>query len=285
MILFLDSISRETVDPVKILLMASASTTLIIYSLPTDAIIPFPLQNGDFGWDWSGNFKFGVLFILVIVGVLFFYTVLKICLHSPPKFRIHSIVLLIGAFLLGILPLIYVATNLNLVYLGIEGIIMGVGAIICAIVIWRHPQIIFILPFEAVSLTVISTRSGIPLYSHSWKESSMTVNDTLFSGMIQGISGILNEAVHKGNIREIRMDEGLLTINHNKESEVAFVLISTKTSKVLRNGLALFAQKFVLEFRNALKTPEMLDAFTRASEWIPEIFSFIPESKNPVLPQ
>ena len=74
------------------------------------------------------------------------------------------------------------------------------------------------------------------------------IDHDLFSGMFQGISLILNEAVGKGNVREIVLDEGILLIKRSKKHPVACVLIVSKSSKSLRQALNAFSEKFFKEF-------------------------------------
>ncbi len=53
MVLFLDSLSRESVDPWKICGAAVLSTFLLCTAWSPDAIVYFSIGPGLYGWDWG----------------------------------------------------------------------------------------------------------------------------------------------------------------------------------------------------------------------------------------
>jgi hypothetical protein len=273
----LDSISKDTVEPIKIAVVSAISALLIYSSLEENAIIPLPLTGGYIGWDWNGSFKLSILLISAYISIAWFYFCLKIYINSPKNIKLHAFFLLWGAFFVGILPLILVATNLNILFLGSEAICMSIGAIICTIEFAKFPKLIFILPFKAINLTVINTTGGLPLFKYNWVTESESVDEMLFSGMIQGISCILNEAVHKGEAQEIKMKNGILILNYDSNYPLAFVLVSTKSSKMLKAGLELFAKRFILKFSHVKFSDIATDVYQEYAETLlKECFSFIP---------
>ncbi len=79
----------------------------------------------------------------------------------------------------------------------------------------KKPKLGYVLPFKALRLTIINTESGIAIFTHDWTKDESLVDNVLFSGMMQGISGILNESLKKGNIKEIILDKANLLIEHS----------------------------------------------------------------------
>ncbi len=277
MVLFLDSISRETVDPWKICGAAVVSTFLLATAWSPDAIIPFSIGPGIAGWDWGGNFKIATYIIFLFVGLLYFYYCTKIYLHSTKKLKRDALILWLGSILVSIIPFVLVATNVYLQVLGIEAIVQGIGVWLCAREFASHPQLAFVLPFKVTSLTVMNSKSGLPLFSYRWDKSHKDFDEMLFSGMLQGIGGILNEAMNQGYVREVRMSRGLLLLHHVKKHNLAFVLATTKMSSILGNALDVFADNFVIEFSSCLDQINIADRFNGATELIRKFFSFIPE--------
>ncbi len=277
MVLFLDAISRETVDPWKICGVGVFSTFLLCTSWSADAIIPFSIGAGRFGWDWGGNFKIATYCMFLFVGLLYLYYCMKILWHSPKKLKREALILCVGSLLVSIIPFVLVATNVYLQVLGIEAIVQGIGVWLCAREFAGHPQLAFVLPFKVTSLTVMNSSNGLPLFTYRWDKSHEDFDETLFSGMLQGIGGILNEAMHQGEVREVRMSRGILLLQHVKKYNLAFVLATTKTSSILHNALDTFASNFIIRFSGILDQINIVDRFNGATELIRKFFSFVPE--------
>ena len=141
------------------------------------------------------------------------------------------------------------------------------------------PELAFVLPFKVSHLTVLSTESGIPLFTHAWVKSEVRIDDALFTGMLQGITGFLNEAINKGNVRQIELDQGVLLIRRSDEYPVACVLVANKSTRLLRQSLDAFATRFFAEFAPYFThiSATSLDNFQNASHLISETMPFIPE--------
>jgi hypothetical protein len=102
------------------------------------------------------------------------------------------------------------------------------------------------------------------------------VDENLFSGMIQGISAILQESVHRGSAKEILLDDAVMIFHRPPTTTIAFVLVSTKTSSTLRSSLEVFGQRFVTTYRKYI-TPEPITEVTpfACSELLRESFPFL----------
>ena len=73
LILLTDSISRVGRDPKKLVLVSASSAILVYTSLQPNSITTFLLENGDYGWDWQGDFKVSFMFLSIILMLLLTY--------------------------------------------------------------------------------------------------------------------------------------------------------------------------------------------------------------------
>ena len=62
-----------------------------------------------------------------------------------------------------------------------------------------------------------------------------------------------------------------------KEFSLAFVMVSTQSSKALRDSLGQFASRFVTVFQNKLKNRVNVQLFANANHLIKECFPFLPD--------
>jgi hypothetical protein len=114
--------------------------------------------------------------------------------------------------------------------LGLSGLVMLAAISSITIAFARQPKLAYVLPFKAYRLTVLDTGGGTPIYNHTWQPSKEQVDETLFSGMLQGVSVILKESLNQGNVREISMDEGIMILQRSLAKNIACVLVASKSS-------------------------------------------------------
>jgi hypothetical protein len=156
-------------------------------------------------------------------------------------------------------------------------LVFGLLCLTSIMVLKNEPNLIYLLPFKVIHLTVFDTTSGIPIYTYSWKTDPKNVNNDLFTGMIQGISLLLKESLNQGNLEEIKMHEGKLIIQRIKDTPIACILITTRISKTLRDALRTFADQFNEKFSPYFNNTNKIDQFKDASEIIKSCFAFVPE--------
>ena len=103
----------------------------------------------------------------------------------------------------------------------------------------------------------------------------------LFSGMIEGISAILREAVRQGETKEIRLAKGLLILSQDPKLSLVFVLVTTKNASILHEALNEFAASFANFYREDLNLNGDINyaEFKQAEQLIHEHFSFLPSPK------
>ena len=276
MSLLFDSVSRESIDPKKLIIISIFATAIVFISFDPNAVVYNYFPNGEIGLLMGGNFRIinSILF-LFIIGMYAFYT-LKIHWKAPKNLKLYSYINLFGALAV-VGSVIIVLIGLNKIIPGIDFLIVAIAGLFTAIAFVKEPRLAYILPFKVMRLTVIDTKSGISIFNHNWKAGETLVDESLFSGMLQGISAILNEAVGKGNVRGILLDQALLIIKRNEEYPIACVLIATKSTKSLRQALNSFSDKFITQFSQFFSDTSMVSNFESASDLIEECFPFVPE--------
>ncbi len=277
-ILLLDSISRETIDPKKICLFSILATAYVIFSLEPNAIIQITFPNMESSFTWSGNLAIsGILFIGYIGFLLAYYTI-KIFLSAPKNLQ-YSVLFLVGGPIIGIFVPITMLLRLHYIIPGSNGVFFAVGTLLMTIAMYKHPQLAYILPFKVIRLSVFQSETGFGLFTKTWSKSADLAYEDLFSGMLLGITALMNESLNKGNIREIHLEQGILLIKESLEFPIAFVLISNKSSSVLRGALSIFADKFIKQFDSSFSNLNLniTSEFKAASTLVDECFKFIPE--------
>ena len=156
-------------------------------------------------------------------------------------------------------------------------VVHGVGAFITVIVIWQEPKLIYVLRFKAYRIIVLETGSGTSLYKYDWAE-LRNIDENFFSMMLQAISSVLNELLHKGEVREVHTDQAVLLIQHNLQFPIASVMIASKSCKSLRYGLKEFNEQFVSKFSSDIEQNyHNVSRFKDAITLVKKVFDFVPE--------
>ena len=94
--------------------------------------------------------------------------------------------------------------------------------------------------------------------------------------VLQAVGSILDEVLKKGEIREIKMDQAVLLIQHEKKSPVASVLVTSKSSKSLKYGLKKFNSEFIETFQSQFDGLYEVSRFKGAQKIVDHIFDFVP---------
>lgn len=276
-ILLIDSITKETVDPIKLTLVGVLITASFILSLDLNSVYINFYPNGELGVFQGGNLRIVNTLIYIYAGILIIYYTAKIFQNTPKKLKIYSGLYLSGIMVVGIGGVSIFILGLPLKIPGIHSVLYAINAIITAIPLALKPELAFVLPFKALKLIVIETKSGIPIFSHSWSKMEEFVDEQLFSGMLQGIRLVLNEALGKGNIHEIQLSKAILILKESEQYPVLCVLVATKSTRSLRNALNSFAENFFKKYSRFFDEFQRVDHFAGASELVADRFSFIPE--------
>ncbi len=135
--------------------------------------------------------------------------------QAPKNLKLYSRLYVIGISLAGIISPLMLISSLTAVIPGLEFIVGGVGLLFMGLTTARQPELIFILPFRAIRLSVIETSGGISLFNHSWETSDLIKNENMYAALLQGVNMIFREAFNKGDVQEVHMS-GALVLMHRK---------------------------------------------------------------------
>lgn len=281
LILSFDSIARESVDPKKIYLLLIVSVVAMVVALDPAHTFVGMYPNGEMGifvsdllMVLSGNVSF------IVVGLFLYYAV-RIYRNAPASLKTSARFFLGGALVLGI----GMASVFSLAYVidiqaaapGLIYLITAIAAVFLGIALAREPKLAYLLPFRVIRLTVIEVHKGIALFTHTWSQQETLADKDLFSGMLQGISSLLDESLKKGSVREIYLEEAVIIIEESRKFPVACVLIATKSTRSLREALASFSKRFFTKFAPNFAMPSDISQFDPAITLVADRFSFIPE--------
>nr|MDO8086467.1 hypothetical protein [Candidatus Sigynarchaeum springense] len=275
-VLFIDSVNRDTVDPLKIGFIA------IMWAITSIAFI-ISITQDPFNLLIATNLIFDAiaapcaLVILFLPGSLVVYHGTRIYRHVPKPLKPYAGLFLFGGIMIIITSFLSLSEVTIVEGLGLSGFVMIAAISGITIAFARQPKLAYVLPFKAYRLTVFDTTGGTPVYNHNWQPSREQVDETLFSGMLQGVGAILNESLNQGNVREILLDKGTMILQRSQAKNIAFVLVASKTSRTLRDGLQLFAERFYARFKGDLVDPINKAAFEPASALVAECFPFLLE--------
>ncbi len=263
LILFIDTISRERIDLIKILFFSNLVTAGLIFFFYEAVVV---------------SLLFGIA--LLFQAVLWIYFTIKIYTKSPNPIKKDALILIFGGIFFTFIPVILeILPNLGIEINNpfLTQLSIGIGVLITAYIFKKQPKLAYILPFRASRLTIIDTKRGLSIFNHIWDKTSSAIDNDLFGGMLQGISGILQETVNRGTVRQIELEEAILLIYSVEKYPLAFILLSNEFNKSLRLALKRFAERFFIEFSDKFEDLSYTSQFESASKLVEEIFPFVPE--------
>ena len=118
--------------------------------------------------------------------------------------------------------------------------------------------------------------SGIAVYTHTWTIGSDLIDENLYSGMLQGISSIIQESLKRGKIEQIKIEDAIIILNHPIDQPVTSIIAATTYSPALNNALALFTQRFINKYSNFFSDVTETSNFDSAINLLEECFPFVP---------
>ncbi len=276
LLLGIDSISREAVDPVKMAIWTGLIATVIFFFFQPDSFAEHTFSNGDKSLTTAGIYQYVVNVYEFYPALLYIFYGLRINRRAPPKLKTDSRLFLAGAIITTLWPASLALTRISLVIPGIHMIGLALGSLLISISFARQPKLAFILPFRALRLLVIDTKSGTPLFHHDWAHEGFLADKLLFSGMLQGVGNLLQESVKQGEVQEIHLTSAVLILHRSDKNQVACVLLATNTSPSLRRALNGFAEAFYSKFTSSVEESKSKDYYQPAKELVTEWFGFVP---------
>lgn len=274
-ILFIDTMLHDALDPKKILVFTIIAVAVITFSLDSDSIIITESQ-GDFIVLIIPAYTLIIFLMNLFNGGLIIYGFVRVFLQSPKSVKNYAGLNVIGALLFGMTGNILITLGINFLIPGSFPMVMGVGAFLSGYAFYREPKIAYVLPFKSMHLAVIETNGGLLIFEYDWSQKG--VQETLFAGMLQAVNLFVKDTLDRGEFKEIRMDEGVLIIDRYRQNSLAFVLLASNASKSLREALALFKKTFITRYSQFFEELNNTGHFESATELITECFPFIPEN-------
>ncbi len=267
MLALIDSVSRDSIDPRKFsiaLLVLGADALLFIIYFNNSELVIVPILI--------------VATVGLVFGVIWLYFCILIYRNVPRSLKRPALLNIVGAILISIMYIIanrYIS-GLSKYIPSIDRMFQAVGALMHAFIFGKYDQLFYVLPFKTQRLITFGTTDGISLFTHTWHRPDRQIDEDLFSSMLQGMSMLVNESLKKGNVMEIKMEQGVLLISQDGKHPVASVLVTSKTSRVLRDGLAAFNRQFIERFAQHLGRSESVEVFSDAKKLVDSCFAFIP---------
>ncbi len=275
-----DCISREFVDPVKLViytLVASIKTFLILTNPNAFFVMDFANGETGIGTDPSALVMIMVYLTYSMPSGIYLYNVVRMNQQAPLNLKKYTRAYLLGVSIMLIGSTVILMTVGSTWVPGLHLLCIGIGTVILALTIAEHPKIAFILPFKALRLTVLDIHSGIPFFQHTWSVGGRLGHEDLYAGMLQGVNAILKESLQRGDVQEIKMAQAVILVHRDEKFPVACTIVATKASRTLRDALKLFANKFNAQFSQFFVNPSYVDVFTPAESLVAECFPFVPD--------
>ncbi|NHJ22148.1 MAG: hypothetical protein EAX91_14475 [Candidatus Lokiarchaeota archaeon] len=274
--IFIDLIRGERVSSVRLSLLLLLEVLLLILSFLPGGFQVIP----GYGVHNIGPLRvLQIVYMIYYVGTFFVWSYLT-WKKAPKELRKLVNFLLFGSILFSfVTALMYGLGGYIKVFNSIGFVTHSFGALFTIIAIWKDPKIIYILPFKAYRILVIDTNAGTGLFKYDWAELK-AVDENVFSMVLQAVGSIFDEVLKKGEIREIKMDQATLLIQHTKNTPIASVLVTSRASKSLIYGLKKFNSEFIKRFQSRFGNLYEVSKFKEAQELVDDIFDFVPEYKN-----
>ena len=273
MFIFIELIKKENVNPIKLIILALIETIFLMLLFMPGSLEIIP----GYGVHFIGLTR--LFQIIWLVYYVFFYLSWSYQTFKKAPQKLKGVVsqLLFGSILFSVVTTVFYAIGSIIRMFNPLGFIMhGIGALITIIVMLKEPSIIYILPFKAYRLIVFETREGITLIKHDWAE-LRSIDENVFSMLIQATRSVLNEIINKGEVRKIDLDKAILLVQHNVRYPIVSVLVTSKSCKSLQYGLKAFHDQFISKYVSDLDNLKDPSKFKEAEDLIENIFDFVPE--------
>ncbi|MHA1518816.1 MAG: hypothetical protein ACTSRK_01410 [Promethearchaeota archaeon] len=275
-VLFVDALSRNSLDPWKLILMTFTSAAVILFSFDRDAVIinsegliPYPTMNG--------RFRIANLIQMVFIVGMLIYVNLKIFINTPKNLMKFSSINMAGVFFYGVFPIIVQFTHLEHYVPGIANMSIALGVLIGTYALIKQPQIAFILPFKAFHILIVDTDVGMHIYSHEFESYGDKFKEGVFSGFIKAIGTLFDFTLAKGKVREILLDEAVLILHSSEAKPLVSILIADKSSPSLLKAFQAFSNNLFSDIVHEYKYTSQMDNFLFIGDYVAKYFSFLPK--------
>ena len=228
-----------------------------------------------------------IIYILTLCILIFqlLFWFFKTWYKAPPELKKDALILFLAILVFFICVLIMYSFGLWLIFpIGYLLVILIIT--IATIVISHEPKLLHILSFTGQRITVITHQSGIPIFDLSWetKKGKILTEQHTITKWIPVLQQLSKEISTTSDIEELKLKDSTILFKHTKL--ITTVLLSQKSSPILRTSLMNFTKAFENRYNKLLRTG-MTESnyFQEADELINENFplgtiSAIKTSKN-----
>ncbi|MFX1427604.1 MAG: hypothetical protein ACFFBE_14205 [Promethearchaeota archaeon] len=273
--LFLIGVSLVVTDSYNsvFLILYSCIGAISCYLAFQPGLIKTVTEAGYLNVNWVGILSFMGDILQGIGSLIIMYWGLKTWLNVPFLIRREALIYLTGIILIGPVTLIiYILYYFDPLFILWANSLFCLGMLIYNIAILMEPKVLYILPFTVYRI-IIKDREGAPLYDHDWTESS--INENIFTGFLNAVQLMSEELMNIGGLLDINLEHGILIVYESKYITVG--LVSSKSSKLLRDSVVEFTQDFERKFERELKKLEKdMDQYLGAFELVEKHFSNFP---------
>lgn len=278
-VLFMDYLAKESVEPVKLVVLTALATEVFHVVMSYDLVIVKPLPNGQNTVAIEMGLAGPVAVMGIFSGAFFIYYTYQIHKNAPERLHKYTRMVIISSILMG--SIIHLLTLMQITQLipCIVRWIYGISAILITLAFKYKPSLGFVLPFQVTSIIVIDNKIGSPRYVYSWKKIK-GLDHYMFSGLLHGIRSFMKETLDAAHVHEITLDNGHLLLQGNKEHDFTAILYTTKISKTLTDALKKFTQEFGKKYGESMNQDRPLEDFEGAVRIVKKNFWFIPNYRD-----
>jgi len=255
------------------LLIVIAASSVLIYLAFQPGIVNIVNSDGYVTIRWQGLFSLiGDGLVLYIEGYVFYWGI-KTWLNAPFLIKKEATIFFLGIIVFSpVVVIFYLLYYINGLMLIIADIFSIIGFVILIIAIEREPKLLHILPFKIFRI-LVKDRHGFPLFDYDWSESKIAEN--IFTGFINAVQLMSEEVMTIGGLLDINLQKGILIVHESDNVTVG--LVSSKSSKLLRDSVLKFTRDFESKFKKQLENSLTdMEKYETASELIEKYFSNFP---------
>jgi len=282
-IIGINYIIKESYNSI-LLVIAFSWGILICYTAFLPDATKLTIEAGYLTINWAGLFAIIADNFQFYYGAIIFFWGLRTWLNAPLLIRKEAMIFFMGMSCLFFSFLIYLFSIINPIMILVSDMVITLGNILYIFAILKEPKLLYILPFKIYRI-VVKDREGFPLFDHDWSLSN--INETIFTGFINTVQLLSEEIMDVGGLLDINLKEGILIVRESEKITVG--LVSSKSSKLLRQSLKNFTADFEIKFQKELKeSMKDMKQYDNAYELIDKHFSnfpsrIIPSKKHPLL--
>ncbi|MFX1500163.1 MAG: hypothetical protein ACFFDH_04265 [Promethearchaeota archaeon] len=264
--------TKETIYSKNLILLVGAAV-LYVYLVfqPESFVISY--KYSFYTIKWMGLFDIVAGIFQVISLVYLFIWGYRTWKNAPFLIKREASIFFIGTSLSSVVVILLFLLHYRYYqFMIVFNLVFSIGILISSIALMKQPKLLYILPFTLCRISV-KDREGYPLFDHDWSESK--VSELVFTGFINAVQLMSQEIIRMGGLLDIKLQEGIVIMHESENITVG--LVSSKSSKVVRESLVNFTRDFEIKFQKQLKekSTNMKD-YEIAYELIEKYFSNFP---------